>query len=97
MNKLMKIHIGLIIGIVMTFVSLLILIINFNIKVNIFYLIISFLKDNFLTDDFKSKTIKDLSEYNFRRVNIYRKIIYFIQAVCIILAPVMWMLVIYNV
>ena len=89
MNKLMKIHIGLIIGIVMTFVSLLILIINFNIKVNIFvpfallltyeYLIISFLKDNFLTDDFKSKTI------------------YFIQAVCIILAPVMWMLVIYNV
>ena len=72
----------------MTFVSLLILIINFNIKVNIFvpfallltyeYLIISFLKDNFLTDDFKSKTIKDLSEYNFRRVNIYRKIIYFI-------------------
>ena len=29
MNKLMKIHIGLIIGIVMTFVSLLILIINF--------------------------------------------------------------------
>ena len=107
MNKLMKIHIGLIIGIVMTFVSLLILIINFNIKVNIFvpfallltyeYLIISFLKDNFLTADFKSKTIKDLSEYNFRRVNIYRKIIYFIQAVCIILAPVMWMLVIYNV
>lgn len=34
MNKLMKIHIGLIIGIVMTFVSLLILIINFNIKLD---------------------------------------------------------------
>lgn len=30
MNKLMKIHIGLIIGVVMTFVSLLILIINFT-------------------------------------------------------------------
>lgn len=52
MNKLMKIHIGLIIGIVMTFVSLLILIINFNIKVNIFVPFALFLTYEYLIINF---------------------------------------------
>lgn len=100
MRKLWKIHIGLIIGIFISFISGLILVIASDKEFTIFlpmalfftyeYLIINFLKDDFLTKEFKERAKYEYSEDKYRSIVIYRGIIKFALCVCILLAPIMW-------
>lgn len=100
MRKLWKIHIGLIIGFLISFISGLILVIASDKNLTIFlpmalfftyeYLIINFLKDDFLTKEFKERAKYEYSEDKYRSIVIYRGIIKFALCVCILLAPIMW-------
>ncbi|MGN0456115.1 MAG: hypothetical protein ACI4F2_04600 [Acutalibacteraceae bacterium] len=100
MRKLWKIHIGLIIGFLISFISGLILIIASDKEITIFlpmalfftyeYLIINFLKDDFLTKEFKERAKYEYSEDKYRSIVIYRGIVKFALCVCILLAPIMW-------
>lgn len=54
------------------------------------YLIINFLKDDFLTKEFKERAKYEYSEDKYRSIVIYRGIIKFALCVCILLAPIMW-------
>lgn len=56
------------------------------------YLIINFLKDDFLTKEFKEKARRELNSHEYSYVVIYRGIIYFLLCGCIILAPIMWVM-----
>ena len=53
-------------------------------------LIINFLKDDFLSKEFKEKAKRELNSHDYINVMIYRGIIYFVLSVCIIIAPLMW-------
>lgn len=100
MRKLWKIHIGLIIGFLISFISGLIMVIVSNKEITIFlpialfftyeYLIINFLKDDFLTKEFKERAKYEYSEDKYRSIVIYRGIVKFALCVCILLAPIMW-------
>lgn len=102
MRKLWKIHIGLITCFLITFISVMFLVFASNKEINVYYpialfltymyLIINFLKDDFLTKEFKEKAKIELNARDYSNVVIYRGIIYFILCVCIILAPVMWVM-----
>ncbi len=106
MRKLWKIHIGIIVGFIITFFSTLFLVFASSKKINVFfpmalfftyeYLIINFLKDDFLTKEFKEKAKNELNDYNYRSVVIYRGILSFVLCACIILAPIMWAMAIMN-
>ena len=100
MRKLWKIHIGLIISFIIAFFSNLCLVIFSNEEINAYYgiallltymyLIINFLKDDFLSKEFKEKAKLELNSHDYISVIIYRGIIYFVLSVCIIIAPLMW-------
>lgn len=100
MRKLWKIHIGLIISFIIAFFSNLCLVIFSNEEINAYYLIallltymyliINFLKDDFLSKEFKEKAKLELNSHDYINVMIYRGIIYFVSSVCIIIAPLMW-------
>ena len=100
MRKLWKIHIGLIISFIIAFFSNLCLVIFSNEEINAYYLIallltymyliINFLKDDFLSKEFKEKAKLELNYHDYISVIIYRGIIYFVLSVCIIIAPLMW-------
>ena len=100
MRKLWKIHIGLIISFFISFFSNLCLVIFSNEEINAYYLIallltymyliINFLKDDFLSKEFKEKAKLELNSHDYISVIIYRGIIYFVLSVCIIIAPLMW-------
>lgn len=100
MRKLWKIHIGLIISFFIAFFSNLCLVIFSNEEINAYYpiallltymyLIINFLKDDFLSKEFKEKAKLELNSHDYINVMIYRGIIYFVSSVCIIIAPLMW-------
>ena len=100
MRKLWKIHIGLIISFIIAFFSNLCLVIFSNEEINAYYLIallltymyliINFLKDDFLSKEFKEKAKLELNSHDYISVIIYRGIIYFVSSVCIIIAPLMW-------
>lgn len=100
MRKLWKIHIGLIISFFIAFFSNLCLVIFSNEKINAYYpiallltymyLIINFLKDDFLSKEFKEKAKLELNSHDYINVMIYRGIIYFVSSACIIIAPLMW-------
>ena len=100
MWKLWKIHIGLIISFIIAFFPNLCLVIFSNEEINAYYLIallltymyliINFLKDDFLSKEFKEKAKLELNSHDYINVMIYRGIIYFVSSVCIIIAPLMW-------
>ena len=100
MRKLWKIHIGLIISFIITFFSTMFLVIFSNEEINAYYplalfltytyLITNFLKDDFLSKEFKEKAKLELNSHDYISVIIYRGIIYFVSSVCIIIAPLMW-------
>lgn len=100
MRKLWKIHIGIIVGFLIAFISTFILVVSSDKEINVFYpmalfltyeyLIINFLKGDFLTKEFKERAKVELSDYKYRSVVIYRGLIRFALGVCIILAPIMW-------
>ena len=100
MRKLWKIHIGLIISFIIAFFSNLFLVIFSNKEINAYYLIallltytyliINFLKDDFLSKEFKEKAKLELNSHDYINVMIYRGIIYFVSSACIIIAPLMW-------
>lgn len=106
MRKLWKIHIGLIISFIIAFFSNLCLVIFSNEEINAYYpiallltymyLIINFLKDDFLSKEFKEKAKLELNSHDYINVMIYRGIIYFVSSVCIIIAPLMWAMAIIN-
>ena len=106
MRKLWKIHIGLIISFFIAFFSNLFLVIFSNEEINAYYplallltytyLITNFLKDDFLTKEFKEKAKLELNSHDYINVMIYRGIIYFVSSVCIIIAPLMWAMAIIN-
>lgn len=100
MRKLWKIHIGLIVGFFITFVSIVIIGLASGNEINVYfpmalfltyeYLIINLLKDDFLTKEFKEKAKREFSDNDYRSVSIYRGIIKFALGVCVVLAPIMW-------
>ena len=106
MRKLWKIHIGLIISFIITFFSTMFLVIFSNEEINAYYplallltytyLITNFLKDDFLSKEFKEKAKLELNSHDYISVIIYRGIIYFVSSVCIIIAPLMWAMAIIN-
>lgn len=106
MRKLWKIHIGLIISFIITFFSTMFLVIFSNKEINAYYplallltytyLITNFLKDDFLSKEFKEKAKLELNSHDYISVIIYRGIIYFVSSVCIIIAPLMWAMAIIN-
>ena len=106
MRKLWKIHIGLIISFIITFFSIMFLVFFSNEEINAYYpiallltymyLIINFLKDDFLTKEFKEKAKLELNSHDYVNVMIYRGIIYFVSSVCIIIVPLMWAMAIIN-
>ena len=106
MRKLWKIHIGLIISFIIAFFSNLCLVIFSNEEINAYYLIallltymyliINYLKDDFLSKEFKEKAKLELNSHDYISVIIYRGIIYFVSSVCIIIAPLMWAMAIIN-
>lgn len=106
MRKLWKIHIGILVGFVITFISIVFLVYTSDKYINVYhipalfltyeFLIINFLKDDFLTKEFKEKARKELSDYNYRSVVLYIGLIKFVLCACIILAPIMWSLAIIS-
>lgn len=100
MHKLWKIHIGLIIGFIITFLSVLFLVFASDKEFNVFipmamfltyeYLIINSLKDDFLTKEFKERAKREYNDYNYRSIIIYRGVIRVALYVCIVLIPIMW-------
>lgn len=106
MRKLWKIHIGLIISFIITFFSTMFLVFFSNEEINAYYplallltytyLITNFLKDDFLSKEFKEKAKLELNSHDYMSVIIYRGIIYFVSSVCIIIAPLMWAMAIIN-
>ena len=75
MRKLWKIHIGLIISFFISFFSTMFLVFFSNEKINAYYgiallltymyLIINFLKDDFLSKEFKEKAKLELNSHNY--------------------------------
>ncbi len=100
MRKLWKIHIGLVIGFLVAFLSVLFLVVVSDKRFNAFipmavfltceYLIINFLKDDFLTKEFKEKAKREFNDYNYRSIVIYRGVLKFALGACIVLIPIMW-------
>ena len=95
MRKLWKIHIGLIIGFLISFISGLILVIASDKNLTIFlpmalFFTYEYLIRNFLTKEFKERAKYEYSEDKYRSIVIYRGIIKFALCVCILLAPIMW-------
>lgn len=100
MRKLWKIHIGIIVGFVISFISIVIVTYASNKEINAYFpgallltyefLIINFLKDDFLTEEFKERAERELSEKDYFSISIYRGIIKFALGVCIIVAPILW-------
>ncbi|MGN0490320.1 hypothetical protein [Ruminococcus sp.] len=100
MRKLWKIHIGILIGFFITFISVVIVTCASDKEINAYFpvallltyefLIINFLKDDFLTEEFKERAKRELSEKEYSGISIYRGIIKFVFGVCIIVAPIMW-------
>lgn len=86
MRKLWKIHIGLIISFIIAFFSNLCLVIFSNEEINAYYLIallltymyliINFLKDDFLSKEFKEKAKLELNSHDYISVIIYRNHIF---------------------
>lgn len=99
MRKLWKIHIGLLIGFFITFISVVIVTYASDKEINAFFpialfltyefLIINFLKGDFLTEEFKERAKRELNEKDYFSISTYRGIIKFALGVCIIVAPIM--------
>ena len=100
MRKLWKIHIGMLVGFFITFISIIIVTFATDREINAYfpvalfltyeYLIINFLKGDFFTEDFKERAKREFSEKDYSGILIYRGIIRFVLGVCIIVAPIMW-------
>ena len=106
MRKLWKIHIGMIVGIFISFISIVIVSLASEKEMNVYFpiailltyefLIINFLKDDFLTKEYKEKAKLEFSEKQYPSFLIYRIIIKIFLAICILLTPIMWAMAILN-
>ena len=103
-KHLFKIHIGLIIGFILTFLATFIVTIissNFSqekspipISLAFFftyeYLIINFIKGDYLTKEHEKGEKISCSEYTRFSSYLYRRIIKIFLSICIIMIPIMW-------
>ena len=106
MRKLWKIHIGMIVGMFISFISIVIVSLASEKEMKVYFpiaiflsyefLIINFLKDDFLTKGYKEKAKSEFSEKQYHDILIYRVIIKTVLAICILLAPIMWAMAILN-